>query len=354
MLARAQFSDADGRRRLFHVVTVAPGRRRCIDCGSSGCNPTYRRSWSIDPSATPRTLVVVLNWNGAEDTLACLESLRALDYPAFDVLVIDNGSRASVVPEVRRQFPQHRCVELPTNLGYAGGNNVGLRDALAGGYDFVWVLNNDTAVEPDALASAVAAARAPRVAAVGGKVLDFADRSRLWMTYGAIDYRQSLVRLAGWGERDRGQYDQERDVEWVPGCALLLSCAALREVGAFDERFFAYHEDVDWCTSARERGWRIVYEPRSVVLHKGNRTLGGPVYTSARKYLSARSSVLFARKHATRAQHAKLWASIVVTLPFVFLRRLPTGEAAGVRLKVRGWLDGLRDREPPFEALGLR
>ena len=305
-------------------------------------------------AVAPRVLVVVLDWNGAEDTLACLESLEGLDYPAFDVLVIDNGSRVSVAPEVRRRFPSHRCVELPVNLGYAGGNNVGLRKALADDYAYAWVLNNDTVVDSGALIAAVAAARESGAAAVGGKVLDFADPSRLWMTYGAIDYRQSLIRLTGWGERDRGQYDARRDVEWVPGCALLLSCAALREVGLFDEEFFAYHEDVDWCTRARARGWRVVYEPRSVVRHKGNRTLGGATYTSPRKYLSARSTVLFARKHATAWQRAKLWTCILVTLPFVYLRRLASGEAAGVRLKVRGWIDGLRGREPPYGALGLR
>lgn len=308
----------------------------------------------MDASGSPRVLVIVLNWNGEDDTLACLESLARVDEPAFDVLVVDNGSRRSVAPLVRARFPRVACIELPVNLGYAGGNNVGLRQALAGDYAYAWVLNNDTVVDPGALGAAVAAARETAAAAVGGKVLDFADPSRLWMTYGAIDYRQSLIRLAGWGERDRGQYDARREVEWVPGCALLMSCAALRDVGLFDERFFAYHEDVDWCTSARERGWRIVYEPRSVVRHKGNRTLGGATYTSPRKYLSARSTVLFARKHATRSQRVKLWASILLTLPFVYLRRLATGEAAGVRLKVRGWIDGLRDRDPPYDALGLR
>lgn len=303
--------------------------------------------------APPRVLVIVLNWNGEEDTLACLESLARIAEPAFDVLVVDNGSRPSVAPAVRTRFPRVACIELPVNLGYAGGNNVGLRRALEGGYDFAYVLNNDTVVDPAFLRDALAAT-APRVAAVGGKVVAFDDPSRLWMTYGRVTYGQSLIQLAGWGEPDRGQYDVQRDVEWVPGCGLLLSCAALREIGLFDERFFAYHEDVDWCTTAREHGWRIVYAPRSVVLHRGNRTLGGPSYNSPRKYLSARSTVLFARKHATRLQRAKLATSIVVTLPFVFLRRLVTGEAAGVRLKVRGWLDGLRDREPPYDALGLR
>src|SRR5512140_2899001 len=103
-----------------------------------------------DAPDAPRVLVVVLGWNGAADTLACLASLERLDYPAFDVLVIDNGSRTSVAPEVRRRFPRCRTLELPANLGYAGGNNVGLREALAGGYEFAWVLNNDTVVDPSA------------------------------------------------------------------------------------------------------------------------------------------------------------------------------------------------------------
>jgi len=298
-------------------------------------------------------LVIVLDWNGADDTRVCLDSLMAAA-SSFDVLVIDNGSRRSVAPLVRDAYPSVRCIELPTNLGYAGGNNVGLRYALEHGYRFAYVLNNDTAVERGWLDVALELAGGTRVAAVGSKVVEFDDPARLWMTYGSVNYRQSLISLAGWGEPDRGQYDVVREVEWVPGCALLLSCAALRDVGLFDERFFAYHEDVDWCTSARERGWRILFAPRSVVRHRGNRTLGGAVYTSPRKYLSARSTVLYARKHARPLQHAKLWASILLTLPFVFVRRLVTGEAGGVVLKVRGWIDGLRDREPPYDALGLR
>jgi len=305
-------------------------------------------------AAPNEVLVIVLNWNGADDTRACLASLMVAAPPAFDVLVVDNGSRQSVAPAVRDAYPTVRCVELPTNLGYAGGNNVGLRYALDHGYRYAYVLNNDTVVEPGWLEPALTLAGGERVAAVGAKVVSFDDPRRLWMTYGAVNYRQSLISLAGWGERDYGQYDEPREVEWVPGCALLLSCAALRDVGLFDERFFAYHEDVDWCTTAHERGWHVLFAPGSVVRHRGNRTLGGPAYTSPRKYLSARSTVLFARKHARPAQHVKLWASIVLTLPFVFLRRLVTGEAGGVVLKVRGWLDGLRDREPPYETLGLR
>ncbi len=305
-------------------------------------------------SPWPRVLVIVLNWNGTHDTLACLASLSALEYPNFDTLVIDNGSRVPVGPAVRHEFPNTRYIELPMNLGYAGGNNVGLRAAIAEGYAFAYVLNNDTVVDPDCLDALVRAAMSPQVAAVGGKVLRHEDPTRLWMAYGRVTWRQSLIALEGWGARDDGRYDTPLDVEWVPGCGLLLSCAALQEIGPFDERFFAYHEDVDWCATAREHGWHVRYTPAAVLRHRGNRTLGGPTYVSPRKYLSARSSVLFARKHGTALQKATLAASILVTLPFVFLRRLVTGEAGGVLLKVRGWLDGWRDREPPFQELGLR
>src|SRR5688500_5379740 len=133
--------------------------------------------------AAPRVLVIVLNWNGADDTLACLASLADLEYPAFDILVIDNGSRVSVAAAVRERFPETRCIELPMNLGYAGGNNVGLRAAMAEGYAFACVLNNDTLVDPRFLRAALAEASAPRVAAVGAKVLCEDDPSRLWMTY---------------------------------------------------------------------------------------------------------------------------------------------------------------------------
>jgi GT2 family glycosyltransferase len=305
-------------------------------------------------SPWPRVLVIVLNWNGTDDTLACLASLAAVDYPAFTTLVIDNGSRVSCRAAVRQHFPETECLDLPMNLGYAGGNDAGLRRAIADGYAYAYVLNNDTVVEPDFLRAAVAAASTVGVAAVGGKVLCLEDPDRLWMTYGRVTWRQSLIGLEGWGERDRGQYDEQKDVEWVPGCGLLLSCAALEDVGLFDERFFAYHEDVDWCTRARAAGWRVVYAPSSVVHHRGHRSLGGPGYNSPRKYLSARNSVLYARKHGTRTQRWKLGAAVILTLPFVVVRRLVTGDLPGVVYKVRGWIDGLRDREPPYQSLGLR
>lgn len=306
-----------------------------------------------------RVLVLVLDWNGARDTFKCLASLRDLRFEGeYRVMVIDNGSREPIGPDLKREFAWVDYIRNGVNLGYAGGNNVGLKHALEEGFDYACILNNDVTVSADFLAKLVGAVRGGvRVGAAGAKVLAAEEPGRLYMSYGQITYRQSLVRLCGWRKPDRakgGGGEAPREVEWVPGCCLLMSVEALREVGLLDEEFFAYHEDADWCARARKRGWRVLYVPQAVVYHRGNASLGGRRYVSARAYLSARNSVLFARKHATPAQKAKLAAFILLSLPLQYLRRVPAGEGRGVTLKVEGWLDGLMGRPIPLERLGLR
>lgn len=303
----------------------------------------------------PSVGVIVLNWNGTDDTLECLSSLARVEYPAFEVIVVDNGSTPSPRQRIAQEFPDVTYVETGINLGYAGGNNVGIRHALGAGHDYVFVLNNDTIVEPDFLRRAVAVAEAePDVGVVGIKIIAWDDRSRVWVAYGTINYRQSLVHLVGYYGRDDGRYDQQRDVEWIPGTAMLFPRRALEKVGLFDEEFFAYHEDVDWCTSARQRGFRVVFAPAARIYHKGHRSSGGKGYVTPRQYLAGRNMVLFVRKHGTPLQVAKFILFQVLTVPLQYLRRLLTGEQAGVTLKVRGMLDGLLRRPAPLSELGLR
>ena len=112
----------------------------------------------------PSVAVIVLNWNGTDDTLECLSSLARLDYPRYEIIVVDNGSQPSPRDtDYAASFPMFTYIETGVNLGYAGGNNVGIRHALAAGHDYVFVLNNDTIVEPDVLRQAVAVAESGSV-----------------------------------------------------------------------------------------------------------------------------------------------------------------------------------------------
>jgi len=143
-------------------------------------------------------------------------------------------------------------------------------------------------------------------------------------------------------------------VDWVSGCAILLTRPALDDVGLLDERFFAYHEDVDWCTSARARGYRMLWAPAARVVHRGAGSLAGRGIDSPATYLTARNTVLFARKHARAHEWLGLGVTIGGSLLLEYLRRRRRGEGRVVELLVRGYLDGALGRELPHRALGLR
>jgi len=304
---------------------------------------------------SPSVAVIVLNWNGAQDTVECLQGLTHVEYPALEVVLVDNGSRPPAADEMRSRFPGITCIQLPENLGYAGGNNVGIRYALERGHDYVFVLNNDTIVTPTSVREAVAVAESdPRIGVVGLKILARDDPARVWVAFGQVTYRQGLVRLIGYYKIDQGQFDAVRDVEWVPGTAMLFRRRALEMVGLFDEQFFAYHEDVDWCTRAWRHGFRVVFAPRAVIYHKGHSSSGGRGYVTPRQSLAGRNMVLFVRKHGSGLQKAKFAAFVLATLPLQFIRRWITGEHQGVVLKVQGMLDALRGAEVPYTKLGLR
>lgn len=335
------------------------GQRVSPDPGvlDRACTRHYRAA--VEPrgevAAAPRVGVVVLDWNGGLDTLAAVDSVFS-DTAGLDVdaIVVDNASREPVLDEVRRRHGSVRTVASPRNEGYAGGNNLGIRLALDAGAEYVLVLNNDALLRPGALRALVDTARAdPAVGAVGAKILRTEDPSRLWLAWGEINWRQSLVRLVGAGRLDGPRWSVARDVPWVSGCAILLSRRALERIGAFDEEYFAYHEEVDWCARAREAGLRVVWQPAAVVLHRGQASSGGATYVSRKQYLAARNAVRFVRSHGTAMERARFWAFLGATLPFQWLRRAWTGEQEGVRLKVAGVRDALLDHPIPRRELGL-
>jgi GT2 family glycosyltransferase len=176
------------------------------------------------------------------------------------------------------------------------------------------------------------------------------------MTWGRVTWLQSLIALEGQDAPDGPRYDGEHRVDWIPGCSILFRTAALREVGFFDEDFFAYHEDVDWAARAGKRGWEMWYTGDSRIEHAIHASSGGEAasYMGFRSYLSARNSVLYARRHGSLRQQAVMAGAVVATLPFQWLRRRLRGQQAGVHMKLKGWRDGLAGKPVPLEELGLR
>ncbi len=214
--------------------------------------------------------IVILNWNGLADTLSCLASLANLDRPAHQVVIVDNGSTDGSAKAIREQFPDVTLIENRQNLGFTGGNNVGVRHALVTGADYVLLLNNDTEVAPDFLQHLLMVAQAdPALGIVGPLIYYHSQPDVIWSAGGAIDWRRGSTRMVGLDERDTGQFGSEpQEVDFVSGCAMLVRKSVLEQVGLLDERFFAYYEEVEWCVRVQRAGYKVVRVPRSRIWHK--------------------------------------------------------------------------------------
>ena len=223
-----------------------------------------------------RISVVVLSYNGKGYLEDCLRSVLAQSHPPYQLIVVDNASSDGSPELVRERFPQAELIRNHRNLGYAGGMNVGLREARG---ELIALLNQDTVVQENLLAELTRAFEMDVKIGIAGCKILLADGVTIQHAGGIIRYPQALPDHYGYGQLDEGQYDQMREVDYVTGAALAVRKAVLKDVGYFDEAFFpAYYEDADFCFRAREAGYKIVYVPRAVVLHHESSTLGRDSY----------------------------------------------------------------------------
>jgi GT2 family glycosyltransferase len=240
------------------------------------------------PDHRPRVGVVVLNFRGAEDTVRCLESLRTLD-PQPHVVVVDNASADGSLERIAAAAPGVDLVANEVNLGFGGGCNVGIASLRERGVEHVWLLNNDTTVEPTTLQRMLdVAAGDDRVGAVGSVIYDMAAPERV-LTWGG----GRVGRWTGFTHDARAAGDR---VDYVTGASVLLRARALDDVGGFDPRFFFTWEDVDLGVRLAEHGWAIAVAERSRVWHRW----GGSVsaVSTVRMEHHAAGLVLFMRKHS--------------------------------------------------------
>ena len=219
----------------------------------------------------PRVSVVVVNFNGVRLLADCLDSIAAQEVPGgLEVVVVDNASTDGSREHLRAR-PDVRLVEVDRNLGFAGGNNVGIRAASA---DLVALLNTDARARPGWLAGLAAALDGdPGAGAATPKVV-FPGRPVRIQNAGSVIYRDGSGADRGSGELDAGQYDRPEEVFAFCGNGVMLRRRALDEAGLFDEDFFAYYEDTDLSWRLRRRGWRILYRPEAVVEHDHATTSG--------------------------------------------------------------------------------
>ncbi len=248
----------------------------------------------------PKIAIIILNWNGLPDTLECLKSLQKIEYPNYAVVVIDNGSRGNDAEVIRRKFGNFvSVIQEEKNLGFAGGCNVGIRWALHSNANYVFLLNNDTIVDPNVLIELIKAFQNDaQIGIVGPKVYFYEQPNIIYTAGGKVNFWTGNTPLIGKCAVDHGQFDDIEEVDYVCGCALLIKEETIKQIGLLNEKYFAYYEETEWCTKARKTGFKIVYAPKAKIWHKSSKT----GTSELGMYYMTRNRFLFVKRNSSSFQ----------------------------------------------------
>lgn len=217
---------------------------------------------------SPLVYIILLNYNGLKDTIDCVESLEKNTYKNYKIIIVDNDSADNSVEVLSSKYKAHTIMPTGDNLGFAGGNNVGIKYAMEKGADYILLLNNDTVVEKDFLSIMVDRVEEnSEIGIITCKAYYF-NSNRIWYAGGDINTLKGNASHAGYNEIDNGQYDEEKYVGFASGCCMLLSRKAILDTGLMTEDYFLYYEDTDYCCRIKNSGYKIFYCPRAVIYHK--------------------------------------------------------------------------------------
>jgi GT2 family glycosyltransferase len=246
---------------------------------------------------SPKVSIVLLNLNGYRDTRDCLVSLQQVQYPNFDVIVVDNGSSDDSFSRLQKEFPEAKPVRSEENLGFSGGNNLGIESALDNGADYVLLLNNDTVVDPKFLSHLVQIGESdPRIGILCPKIFYYSEPKRIWYAGGYVKSGIGVCGHFGLDQIDKeGKFSRVEDTEFITGCAMMIKSSLFREIGLLDPKLFCYWEDTDFCMRVMNAGNRLVFVPMSLVWHKVSRTNGAE--SPFTLYLTTRNQLAWVAKY---------------------------------------------------------
>ena len=292
---------------------------------------------------------IVLSWNGREDTLMCLESLTRAARSDLAVICVDNGSSDGSQKAVRERYPNVTLIEAGANLGYSGGNNLGIRHALERGARWVILVNNDATVAEDFVEGfSDVARRHPGAGILAGKVY-FADRPEtIWFAGQRVSERLGYSgRPRGYGRRDGTRYERVVPTGRAVGALMAISRAAIDSVGLLDEELFAYVEDVDWALRVRDAGFEVLVAPHARAWHRVSASSGGEAASTHTLYYGVRNTVTVMERRRPLGAAGNLLRRTLILLTFAGYALTRTDRRAALRAVRSGFADARRGRLGP-------
>ena len=259
----------------------------------------------------PSVTVIVLNWNGKDLTIDCLESLQRVNYLNFNILVVDNGSTDGSVELLKEKFPEVSILVLEKNLGYAGGNNRGFDSLKHDQPEYVIFLNNDTIVDENFIEPLVKQLLTHKKASqTVPKIYYENDPKLIWYAGGIVNLWTGSIYHLGIRQYDGLAYSKTHKTKYATGCCFCMRYEEFKEFGGFDEAFPMYSEDVDLSLWIRAAGKQVWFVPNSKIWHKVSASLGGE-FSFGKIVRKARGIFLLIKKHANVVQ----WLTLIVLLP---------------------------------------
>lgn len=294
-----------------------------------------------------RLLISILNWNGIEDTLKCIDSLGANGQMDWHVLVIDNGSTHDPRQTLHERFPLVECIRVDQNLGFAGGQNIGMKIAVDRGYETVMLLNNDCEIAPLAVEQMLSEIASNERTAAVSPLIYCSDRpEKPQIVSGWFDWpNHCTVRPS------------KPDVAtplgmatMLPGTVLMLRCAALSRIGFLDERYFAYYEDNDLSARIAASGYQAIFCKSAIALHSSRQV---HEYSEMALYLSARNARMFWREHTPGKYRSGLSRHLLAQSLYEMISLKKAGARDKCKAVSAGFWDGLLGRtgRPPTTIL---
>ncbi len=296
----------------------------------------------------PKSLaIIVINWNGFDFTSQCIESLRHVTYPNLAVIVVDNGSNEEEVKKLR-DIRDITLIENKKNLGFTGGNNVGIKYALENGFEYIGLLNNDTTVEKGFIEPLLYELKNSDIGAVQPKIMHMHDKTLLWSAGGLFRDIWAIPITIGSREIDRGQYNDVRTIDWVTGCCFIARRGIYKKIGLLDDKFFTVFEDTDWSLRVRKAGYILRYVPTSTIYHHGGASVtykekNKEGYMSPKRhYMNIRNHIFLVKKHSRGIHAVSSWAFQVIKVGAYSAYFITRGRLEKLKFVWRGFLEGLK------------
>lgn len=254
----------------------------------------------------PRVSIVILNWNGWQDTLECFDSLSRITYPNYEIIILDNNSSNDSIEKInnwianKKSSISYKLLINSQNLGFAGGNNPGIKYALRNKADYILLLNNDTIVDPGFLEKLVKVAENDEsFGIVGPKIYYETDKNRIWFGGGHFTWFGGGRHLDFDKIDDKPSDETIKEINFMTGCCLLIKRETVEKIGLMDENFFLYYEDTEWSLRAKKYGYKVIYAPGSHIWHKVSRSVK-PKTNPVVHYYHIRNALLLSKLHAPK------------------------------------------------------